>query len=247
MGISSSSDPRGSSMRSGSSDDLHSTSLQRERPRGFSAFLCSPWNTRQGEDTPPKTSRIEFGVEVWLKALCFRHKQLLIAPGGPGFLLARARVRGVVDAVRLGGNDQKRTDALAPVLAPVHGSLRLRRRDVGEAARDVRRRRRTTERARPSRSGGVPGARAPLQVCKLRFGGYAWAGARRGAFAHDFASSTASSGALDALKPSAPPPEARVGRWTLRGAGDAIQPLKRRESARKARAGARETVMPEQF
>ena len=43
--------------------------------------------------------------------------------------------------------------------------------------------------------------------------------------------------------PSAPSPEARVGRWTLRGAGDAIQPLKRRESARKARAAARETVM----
>ena len=44
-------------------------------------------------------------------------------------------------------------------------------------------------------------------------------------------------------KPSAPSPEARVGRWTLRGAGTAIQPLKRRESARKARAAARETVM----
>jgi len=44
--------------------------------------------------------------------------------------------------------------------------------------------------------------------------------------------------------PSAPPPEARGGRWTLRGPGDAIQPLKRRESALKAGAGARETVMP---
>ena len=43
--------------------------------------------------------------------------------------------------------------------------------------------------------------------------------------------------------PSAPSPEARVGRWTPRWAGDAIQPLKRRESARKARAAARETVM----
>ena len=80
-------------------------------------------------------SRIDFGVEVWLKALCFRHKQLLILPGEPGSRLARARVRGVVDAVRLGGNDQKRTEALLPVLAPVHGSLCLRRRDVGEAAR----------------------------------------------------------------------------------------------------------------
>jgi len=43
---------------------------------------------------------------------------------------------------------------------------------------------------------------------------------------------------------SAPSPEARVGRWTPRGAGDAKQPRKRRESARRARAGARETVMP---
>ena len=43
--------------------------------------------------------------------------------------------------------------------------------------------------------------------------------------------------------PSAPSPEARGGRWTLWGAGDAKQPRKRRESARKARAGARETVM----
>ena len=157
-----SSPPRGSSMRSGSSDDLFrifnvtSTSLQRERPRRFSAFLCSPWRTRQGEDARPKISEIDFGVEVWLKALCFRHKQLLILPGGPGFLLARARVRGAVDAVRLGGYDQKRTEDLAPVLAPVHGSLRLRRRDVAEAARDVRRRRRCRERAHPSLSGGGP-------------------------------------------------------------------------------------------
>ena len=176
-----SSPPRGSSMRSGSSDDLFrifnvtSTSLQRKRPRRLSAFLCSPRGTRQGEDTPSKISRIDFGVEVRLKALCFRHKQLLILPGEPGSRLARARVRGVVDALRLGGNDQKRTDAPAPVLAPVHGSLRLRRRDVGEAARDARRRRRCRERAR-----------APLQACKSRFGGYAWAGARQGAFAHTF-------------------------------------------------------------
>jgi len=50
--------------RSGSSDDLFrifnvtSTSLQRERPRRFSAFLCSPRGTRQGEDTPSKISRV---------------------------------------------------------------------------------------------------------------------------------------------------------------------------------------------
>ena len=39
------------------------------------------------------------------------------------------------------------------------------------------------------------------------------------------------------------PPEVRIGRCTLRGAGDAKRLLKRRESAREARAGARETVM----
>ena len=55
--------------------------------------------------------------------------------------------------------------------------------------------------------------------------------------------STASSSAFAVLNTFAAPPEVRVGRCTLRGAGDAIQPLKRRESARKARAGARETVM----
>ena len=69
---------------------------------------------------------------------------------------------------------------------------------VGEAYRDGCRRR-TTERARHLVRGGLPGARAPLQVRKSRFGGYAWDGARLGAFAHDFASSTASSSALDAL------------------------------------------------
>ena len=90
--------------------------------------------------------------------------------------------------------------------------------------------------------GGVRGARAPLQVCKSRLGGYAWAGARQGAFAHvlrDF------NGVFRAPSmrstPSAPSPEARVGRCVLRGAGDAKQPLKPGESARKARAGARET------
>ena len=92
--------------------------------------------------------------------------------------------------------------------------------------------------------GGVRGARAPLLVCKSRFGRYAWAGARQGAFAHVLTTSTASSGAFDALNAPAPSPEARVGRCALRGAGDAKQPRKRRESARRARAGARETVMP---
>ena len=53
--------------------------------------------------------------------------------------------------------------------------------------------------ARARRFRGGSEARAPLQVCKSRFGGYAWAGARQGAFAHDFATSTASSSAFDAL------------------------------------------------
>ena len=34
--------------------------------------------------------------------------------------------------------------------------------------------------------GALRGARAPLQVCKPRFGGYARAGARQGAFAVEF-------------------------------------------------------------
>ena len=42
--------------------------------------------------------------------------------------------------------------------------------------------------------------------------------------------------------PSAPSPEARGGRWTLWGAGDAKQPRKRREK-RRARAAACELVM----
>ena len=188
----------------------------------------------------PKISRIDFGVEVWLKALCFRHKQLLILPGGPGSRLARARVRGVVDAVRLGGNDQKRTDARAPVLAPVHNSLYLRRRDVGEAARDVRRRRRCRERARPSLSGGVRGARAPLQVCKPRFGGYAWAGARQGAFAHDFATSTASSDAFDVLNTfGAIPRGARRAMDSEVGGRRDPTPKTARERAQSPRRGAR--------
>ena len=48
--------------------------------------------------------------------------------------------------------------------------------------------------------GGVRDARAPLQVWKSRFGGYAWAGARQGAFARTFCDlNGVSSGALDAL------------------------------------------------
>ena len=50
----------------------------------------------------------------------------------------------------------------------------------------VRRRRRTTERARASPSGVLPRVRTPLQVCTPRFGGYARAGARQGAFAVEF-------------------------------------------------------------
>ena len=81
---------------------------------------------------------------------------------------------------------------------------------VGEAARDDQRRSRRSTSSPKSVAeiasarahlvrGALPGARAPLQVCKPRFGGYAWAGARQGAFAHDFATSTASSSAFDAL------------------------------------------------
>ena len=91
--------------------------------------------------------------------------------------------------------------------------------------------------------GALPGARAPLQVCKPRFGGYAWPGARRGAFANDFAASTASSGALDALNAFGANPRGARRAMDSKGDGQRDPSLGRRESARKARAGARETVM----
>ena len=47
--------------------------------------------------------------------------------------------------------------------------------------------------------GGVRGARAPLQVWKSRFGGYAWAGARQGAFAHVFRDLNGVSSAFDVV------------------------------------------------
>ena len=205
--------------------------------------MCSPWGTRQGEDTPPKTSRIEFGVEVRLKALCFRHKQLLILPGGPGSRLARARVRGVVDAVRLGGNDQKRTEGLAPVLAPVHGSLRLRRRDVGEPARDARRRRRCRDgRARPSLSGGGSEARAR----RCRYVRRVLAGTRgrarvRGLLRTRFATSTATSSAFDALNTfGAIPRGARRAMDSEVGGRRDPTPKTARERARSPRRRARD-------
>ena len=177
-----------------------------------------------------------------MKALCFRHKQLLILPGEPGSRLARARVRGGVYAVRLVGNDQKRTEALLPVLAPVHGSLRLRRRDVGEAARDAVDVVADVASARARRfRGGVRGARTPLQVCKSRFGGYAWAGARQGAFAHDFATSTASSSAFDALNTfGAIPRGARRAMDSEVGGRRDPTPKTARERAQNPRRGARD-------
>ena len=87
--------------------------------------------------------------------------------------------------------------------------------------------------------GGVRGARAPLQVCKPRFGGYAWAGARQGAFAHKSPDLNGVFGRLRcAQRPGAIPRGARRAMRSEGLADDAIQPLKRRESARKVRAGA---------
>ena len=73
------------------------------------------------------------------------------------------------------------------------GAMSTKRLETIDVVADV-----ASARARRFR-GGVRGARAPLQVWKSRFGGHAWAGARQGAFAHDFATSTASSSAFDAL------------------------------------------------
>jgi len=72
-------------------------------------------------------------------------------------------------------------------------------RDVGEALEPVDVVAEiASARARRFR-GRVRGARAPTQVCKSCFGGYAWTDARQGAFAYVFATSTASLGAFDAL------------------------------------------------
>ena len=94
----------------------------------------------------------------------------------------------VVEGARgLANNDHRGVDRelLEAAQHDVEGVLDLRR-DVGEAARAGRRRRRTTERARASPSGALPRARTPLQVCTPRLGGYARAGARQGAFAVEF-------------------------------------------------------------
>jgi hypothetical protein len=89
--------------------------------------------------------------------------------------------------------------------------------------------------------GGVPGARAPLQVCKPRFGGYAWAGARRGAFANDFASSTASSGALDALNAFGATPRGARRAMDSKGGGQRDPtPKTARERAQSLRRRARD-------
>ena len=208
-------------------------------------FLCSPRGTRQGEETPPKTSRIDFGVEVRLKALCFRHKQLLILPGEPGSRLARARARGVVDAVRLGGNDQKRTDALLPVLAPVHGyfacgdATSANPLETLDVVADVA----TGARARRFRGGSEARARRSRYVSRVLAGTRGRARVRGLLRARILRPQRRLRTLSMRSTPLAPSPEARVGRCVLWGAGDAKQPLKRRESARKARAAARETAM----
>ena len=89
--------------------------------------------------------------------------------------------------------------------------------------------------------GGVRGARAPLQVCKPRFGGYAWARARQGAFAHDFVTSTASSSAFDALNTfGAIPRGARRAMNSEVGGRREATPKTARERAQSPRRGARD-------
>jgi len=74
------------------------------------------------------------------------------------------------------------------------------RRDLGEAARAGR----PSARARPS--GALPRVRTPLQVCTPRFGGYARAGARQGAFAVEFRELNGVFGAFAVLNAFAFPP-----------------------------------------
>jgi len=89
--------------------------------------------------------------------------------------------------------------------------------------------------------GALPGARALLQVCKSRFGGYAWAGARQGAFAHEFAASTASSGALDALNAFGANPRGARRAMDSKGGGQRDPtPKTARERAQSPRRRARD-------
>ena len=72
-------------------------------------------------------------------------------------------------------------------------------------------------RARVAFGGGVRGALTPLQVWKPRFGGYARAGARQGAFAVEFRELNGVFGAFAFSTPSGSPPEARASGDALRG------------------------------
>ena len=82
--------------------------------------------------------------------------------------------------------------------------------------------------------------RTSLQVSTPRFGGYARAAARQGAFALEFRELNGVFGAFAVLNAFGVPPGGARRAMHSEAGGDAKQPPKRRESARKARAGARE-------
>jgi len=115
------------------------------------------------------------------------------------------------------------------------GAMSTKRLETIDVVADV-----ASARARRFR-GGVRGARTPLQVCKSRFGGYAWAGARQGAFAHDFATSTASSSAFDALNTFGAIPRGARRAMDSEGGGRREATAKTaRERAQSPRRGARD-------
>jgi hypothetical protein len=89
--------------------------------------------------------------------------------------------------------------------------------------------------------GGVRGARAPLQVCKSRFGGYAWAGARQGAFAVEFRELNGVFDAFDALNTfGAIPRGARRAMHCEGGGRRGTTPTTAKKCAQSPRRGARD-------
>ena len=89
--------------------------------------------------------------------------------------------------------------------------------------------------------GGVRGARAPLQVCKPHFGGYAWGGRASGGLYTFSATSTASSSAFVVLNAFGANP--RGARRAIDSEGDGRRdptPKTARERARSPRRRARD-------
>ena len=82
-----------------------------------------------------------------------------------------------------------------------------------------------------------------LQVWKSRFGGYARAAARQGAFAVEFRELNGVFGAFAVLNAFGVPPGGARRALHSEAGGDAKQPPKRRKSARNHAGGARDVML----